>query len=144
MEGSKKDRRAFLRNMGAMAFLAIGGGAFSACSAPRHVPHRTSGDRLIVDKSAFGEDRMVLIDPPQLEAPVLLRKEEKEEYTAVLLLCTHKACTVDPAGSVLRCPCHGSQFSQHGKVLSGPAEDPLKTYRTEQTENEVRIQWKTS
>ena len=41
-------------------------------------------------------------------------------------ICTHKGCTVAPAGAKLNCPCHGSVFDAlTGKVLSGPASRAL-------------------
>ncbi len=43
-------------------------------------------------------------------------------------ICTHKRCLVNWNGTVLRCPCHLSQFSLDGAVLNGPASTPLKAY----------------
>ncbi len=41
-------------------------------------------------------------------------------------ICTHKGCTVAPAGAKLNCPCHGSVYdAMTGKVLSGPAPRAL-------------------
>lgn len=41
-------------------------------------------------------------------------------------ICTHKGCTVAPAGAKLNCPCHGSVFdAMTGKVLAGPAPRAL-------------------
>lgn len=42
--------------------------------------------------------------------------------------CTHKGCNVLYNGTVLRCPCHGSQFTLEGEVLVGPASTPLRAY----------------
>jgi Rieske Fe-S protein len=40
--------------------------------------------------------------------------------------CTHQGCTVAPAGSELRCPCHGSVFDAlTGAVKRGPARQAL-------------------
>lgn len=50
------------------------------------------------------------------------------ETTAVCFsaICTHRGCTVAPAGTKLECPCHHSMFDpKTGAVLSGPAPAPL-------------------
>lgn len=49
-------------------------------------------------------------------------------YIALSDVCTHEDCTVDFNGSVLPCPCHGSQFNLEGKVLKGPAIRALTKY----------------
>ena len=43
-------------------------------------------------------------------------------------ICTHRGCGVLWTGTVLKCPCHGSQFSIEGAVLKGPATVALETY----------------
>lgn len=57
--------------------------------------------------------------------------------------CTHKGGSL--AGGILACgtvtcPWHGSQFEvETGRVVSGPAKDPISTYPVEQGGGEVRI-----
>ena len=58
---------------------------------------------------------------------------------ALLMLCTHKGCEVKPAGVILLCPCHDSEFAQDGTVLKGPANVPLSAFRTSHDENHVFI-----
>lgn len=50
--------------------------------------------------------------------------------TARSMVCTHQGCIVswDEAASELQCPCHGSRFAPDGKVLAGPAKEPLPSY----------------
>jgi 3-phenylpropionate/trans-cinnamate dioxygenase ferredoxin component len=46
--------------------------------------------------------------------------------------CTHLHCSLangDLEGSVVTCPCHGSQFDvTTGGVLRGPAQEPVRSY----------------
>lgn len=64
--------------------------------------------------------------------PILIVRSATGDYTAFSLQCTHMGCPVNaPVGTVLTCPCHGSQFDLAGKVVKGPADAPLGKYHTE-------------
>jgi len=63
-------------------------------------------------------------------------------YLAFSARCTHKGGIVeyDPIGNKLNCPKHGSSFDgAEGKVLRGPAEDPLKSYPAKESAKKVTI-----
>ena len=49
------------------------------------------------------------------------------ELHALAITCPHLGCSygLDDTGKRFLCPCHGSQFSLDGKVLHGPAVNPL-------------------
>ena len=49
------------------------------------------------------------------------------QFKAFTAVCTHMACLVaDVSGGLIRCPCHGSQYSiVDGSVQGGPAPSPL-------------------
>jgi glycine/D-amino acid oxidase-like deaminating enzyme/nitrite reductase/ring-hydroxylating ferredoxin subunit len=54
----------------------------------------------------------------------------RDSHGAVTLrsaTCTHMGCRVawNDAEGTWDCPCHGSRFTPHGDVISGPAEEPL-------------------
>ena len=55
------------------------------------------------------------------------------QFFATQSRCTHRSGPLNKGkleGSTVTCPLHGSQFNvTTGAVLSGPARDPLKTYR---------------
>lgn len=58
--------------------------------------------------------------------PVLVAQPTKGTAVAFSAICTHKGCTVAPAGKILACPCHGSTYdAATGKVLGGPAPRAL-------------------
>ena len=50
-----------------------------------------------------------------------------ERLTLLAARCTHLGCTLEAAGDgTIRCPCHGSRFDERGRVLQGPATQPLE------------------
>jgi Rieske Fe-S protein len=52
--------------------------------------------------------------------------------------CTHMGCTVQPAGTELHCPCHGSKYNAlTGAVIHGPASRPLATLAVRVANGEV-------
>lgn len=58
--------------------------------------------------------------------PVLVSRNKSGTVAAFVAICTHMGCTVNPAGAEFHCPCHGSVYDAFtGKVLHGPAPDPL-------------------
>ena len=56
--------------------------------------------------------------------------------------CTHLGCKINKLeDGKLICPCHGSQFNPHGKVLKGPATVSLKklNYKTDPKTKEIIV-----
>ncbi len=53
-----------------------------------------------------------------------------KKLLAVNPRCTHNGCTVKwlTAEKKYECPCHDANFAADGKVLKGPAKEPLATY----------------
>jgi Rieske Fe-S protein len=54
-------------------------------------------------------------------------------FGAASITCTHRGSEVhwNPAEATLDCPSHGSRFDQDGRVLEGPAQRPLVSYRAQ-------------
>lgn len=58
--------------------------------------------------------------------PIIVSQPTAGKAVAFSAVCTHKQCTVKPAGKELHCPCHGSKFDAlTGAVINGPAGSPL-------------------
>ncbi|MEQ1746679.1 MAG: Rieske (2Fe-2S) protein [Saprospiraceae bacterium] len=89
-------------------------------------------------KSETQERPYVFVKPPGAEFPVCLYKSG-DTYLACLMRCTHQGCEVEVQGSRYVCPCHGSEFTTAGDVLEGPADQPLKTFKTSQDETFIHI-----
>lgn len=134
------DRKKFIKIVSAGAVCGSMLPLLQSCVSYRYVDAGVEKDRLVVPKSIFGEDEFVLVRNPQHEVPIYLRRNSEDDVTALLLECTHRQCTVDPAGDRLACPCHGSQFDGEGNVLEGPARENLYRYEVEITDNEILIQ----
>ena len=58
--------------------------------------------------------------------PVIVAQPTAGTAVAFSAICTHRGCTGAPAGSELKCPCHGSVYkASDGSNVSGPAPRPL-------------------
>lgn len=58
--------------------------------------------------------------------PVIVSQPSNGEVVAFSAICTHQGCTVAPADTILKCPCHGSTYDlATGENTGGPAPRPL-------------------
>ncbi len=67
---------------------------------------------------------------PQANA-ILIHSETG--FSALSLICPHLGCTVDPVQDGFACPCHGSRFNASGGVRVGPASQPMRVLKVEET-----------
>jgi len=51
---------------------------------------------------------------------------DEQGIRAMSMICTHLGCVVDESADGFACPCHGSKFDAHGRVLAGPAPSGLR------------------
>lgn len=117
--------------------------ALQSCGGIYYATSTLNNDQLVIKKSEFWEivkekkknRTFVLLNIDRSQFPICLYKIEENKYAASLLKCTHKGCELNVGGGIYSCPCHGSEFSNTGKVLEGPANEDLKTFKTK-TDNE--------
>lgn len=133
-------RRAFV---GTTAGLALFG-----CNAPSkwEVERVDSDDGLVeIDVKDYPglatPGGMVALKPDGARKPVVVMALEDNQYRVMSLRCPHLGCTVrwDNDLQALRCPCHGSQFADDGRVLTGPAKQNLEVLRSETMGTRVRF-----
>lgn len=55
-------------------------------------------------------------------------------FSAYSLVCPHLGCTIEVETDAYACPCHGSRFDFTGEIINGPAKQPLRQLRLEETE----------
>jgi len=125
-------RREFIKNMaGATTALCCGisvSSLLESCATTAQIKLPLNEGKLYVDKALFLENDFVVVNNGKLPAPIYLHKEG-DFYKASLMLCTHKQCELNIAGTVLSCPCHGAEFSTKGELLAGPAETNLRNFK---------------
>lgn len=64
---------------------------------------------------------------PEGRAVAVFRDEEG--VYAISTICTHLGCVVRVTPEGFECPCHGSRFAADGRVLKGPAPNPLPWHK---------------
>lgn len=80
---------------------------------------------------------VLTVQPEGMENPVIISAFGDNRFIALSPICTHLGCTVDVEGEHLVCPCHGSTYDREGRVLRGPAEEPLSKFATSLTSDGV-------
>ena len=71
---------------------------------------------------------------------LLMTRTSQTAVVAFNATCTHQGCTVEPNGSKLSCPCHGSVYdAATAKVLKGPAPAPLSSVAVKVVDGNVVV-----
>jgi Rieske Fe-S protein len=133
---------------GAVAFATI---ALSGCAAlfarkrkADVTATRTNGVVRVPVSSApwvRGGQGSLLIAVSGEDDKVLVFRDPEGALAAVSTACTHMGCDVgyDSGKGHIVCPCHGSEFSNSGEVMHGPAKSPLRAYPVSVADDEIVI-----
>jgi cytochrome b6-f complex iron-sulfur subunit len=72
---------------------------------------------------------------------VIVIKKPDNSLSALNSKCTHKGCTVDwdKSAQNIDCDCHGSVFAVDGKVVKGPANQPLAMYQVKEENGSILV-----
>ncbi len=92
-----------------------------------------------VKKDKTIEHSFIIVRHDCIPYSVALYKKPDGTYSALNMVCTHNHCDLNASKTELTCPCHGSNFSTDGKVLTGPASIDLITYKTEAKNETIHI-----
>jgi cytochrome b6-f complex iron-sulfur subunit len=149
MRTNTMTRKEFIEHAAALAVASVStsalAGMLTSCTTVRYVSGTemsdTRGQAVTVPLTEFTADVpfVVVRKGGSIAAPIYLCKHTDGTFSALVMKCTHKGCEVRPAGDLLICPCHGSEFTNKGKVLSPPALDDLQRFRTSVNETVVSI-----
>ncbi len=111
---------------------ASGGGGFASTLPRVNGAAAGGGIQVSVDAASplASPGAMALVQSSA--GSVLVARTGTDSFTAVSATCTHQGCAITGfSGSSYVCPCHGSQFDESGRVLSGPASRSLQQYHTQ-------------
>lgn len=70
----------------------------------------------------------IVVRNDALEFPVCVYRFSESDYAAVLMKCTHQGNELSVSGDHLTCSAHGSEFTNRGVVVNGPAEKDLRKF----------------
>ncbi len=72
---------------------------------------------------------------------IMVIRMSATEVVAVSAICTHAGCSMNfnTGTSLIDCPCHGSQFSTTGAVVSGPANRAVRSYSVTLTGTTITV-----
>ncbi|BAZ28039.1 Rieske [2Fe-2S] domain-containing protein [Cylindrospermum sp. NIES-4074] len=92
-------------------------------------------------KAGLDKTGQLLVEKSPVGPVLLVGTSKTKNLIAVDPTCTHKGCTLawKAKEKKLVCPCHGAEFGGDGKVLKGPAQEPLKTYTAKIEGNSVLV-----
>lgn len=94
----------------------------------------TSRKVITVNTEDIGKNSVYMIRNLQIAIIYIDNK-----YKVLSLKCTHLGCTLNIAGDMFRCPCHGSEFKVTGEVIKGPANKNLELLDFDIIDNIIHI-----
>jgi nitrite reductase/ring-hydroxylating ferredoxin subunit len=120
---------------------------FTSCAGMQPIMGTVEGEDLVLPAGSFANKdgspkKYVVATHAQLKQPIVVFRDERGGYRAVLMRCTHKGAELRVTGDRLDCSAHGSAFDSHGAVLEGPASSPLRVFPTVERDGRVFISLK--
>jgi Rieske Fe-S protein len=144
------DRNKFIKQCGFACLGAIGVSVIAqSCSPSRQLNASIADNKLVVPLSAFegkrksadqSYSRYIIVRNEQLNYPLVVYRNNENDYTALLLRCSHQYNELNVNGELLTCPAHGSEFDTKGNVVNGPANEKLRSFSITKDNQHLYIQ----
>ncbi|QEC67829.1 Rieske (2Fe-2S) protein [Panacibacter ginsenosidivorans] len=133
------DRKQFLSEMGFSAAGLLMISCLGGCSKSSATPAASKDftvDLNAGSSAALGSPGGYIYTNGVIVAQTLAGK-----FIAVSQSCTHEGVTVTYDGTAdhFYCPAHGSVFNDSGKVINGPANNPLQEYTVDVNGSSLHI-----
>lgn len=112
----------------------------SSCKTPLGVVKTSAKDNMIqIPLTEFEQADYKLVRVSNYDFDLAVRKNPDGSFLTLVLECTHAGQPLTRTGNTYYCTLHGSQFSQEGKLLKGPAERDLKKLTTKTIKDHLSI-----
>ena len=110
------------------ALRTLGLGLLAACES---TIARLKGRKLVRVAAADSVSASVAARTTVADQPIIVVSDGHTLRTFVAV-CTHEGCPLgwNSMQRLIRCPCHGSAFDTAGRVVEGPAREPLTELET--------------
>lgn len=141
------NRRIFTRTCIACLTGAIAAPVLSACQSTHYASGTMKSDGISILKSEFNylkKDQQtirqyIIVRNDTLEFPIYVYRFNENEYSALLMKCTHQGNELQASGDHLHCSAHGSEFTNKGTVDQGPAEENLRSFKVTSDTDKIFI-----
>lgn len=81
----------------------------------------------------------IIVRNDAMEFPIYVYRFSDDDYSAMLMKCTHQGNELQASGDHLHCSAHGSEFNNRGIVSQGPAEENLRTFKVSSGDTRIFI-----
>lgn len=111
--------------------------------SPTEVANAATKEFQVVGTVAELDKEGKILNKKLASGPVLVVRNpaDPKGVLAVNPTCTHNGCIVEweEDEKYFECPCHDADFAADGKVIKGPAKQPLKIYEAKIEGNSVLV-----
>ncbi|WP_268848272.1 Rieske (2Fe-2S) protein [Flavobacterium aestivum] len=131
------NRKEFLKTCGFSYLAGITGvSLLESCSSSLAMSKEIVGSDILLPIADFeikynGKTKYkkyIIIQNELLKFPICVYRFDTENYTALLMECTHQGAELQVYGDKLQCSAHGSEFNNKGLVEDGPATTHLRNF----------------
>ncbi len=91
------------------------------------------------EHSKKGHRSYVIVRHEDLQFPICVYRLDDNNYSALLMRCSHQGAELTVSGDMLTCAAHGSEFDKTGKVIQSPASENLRSFPVSVTDNQIFI-----
>lgn len=143
------ERKDFIKQCGVLGVACFGLSLLlEGCGSTHYVQGILNNQRLQINRSDFvvlkhgktSYRKYIITKAAHPDYPIVIYRFSENDFSALLLRCTHRGVELNINGDLLTCAAHGSEFSNKGDVVQGPAEQQLKSFPVTADETNIYIQ----